>query len=146
MKHNQHRSSRRPRSSRSGFTLVEIIVVIIIIGVLAAIIGPRLIGRVGQAKGSAAKANAAAIANAVKMYYADYGSFPPNGDLSVLAVKPANGGNGPYVENAEQLKDPWGRPFILIIPGHKNVDFDVVSYGLDGKPGGTGEDADIVVP
>ena len=144
MKHNQHRSSRRPRNSRSGFTLVEIIVVIIIIGVLAAIIGPRLIGRVGQARGSAAKATAASLANSVKMYYADYGSFPP--DLNALAVKSTTGGFGPYVENADQLKDPWGRPFLLIVPGKKNVDFDIVSYGLDGKPGGTGEDADIVVP
>lgn len=138
MTHNQRRRHRR------GFTLIEAIVVIVIIGVLAALIGPRLIGRVGSAKTSTAKSNAAAIASALKLYHADYGAFPDS--LQALAVKPSSGGNGPYVENAEQLKDPWGRNYVLKIPGEKNADFDIISYGGDGKPGGDGENEDIIKP
>lgn len=131
--------------ARTGFTLVEMIVVIVIIAILATLIGPRLFGRIGQSKAAAAASNANAIASAVKLYAADYGSLPPN--IDALAVKSTDGkGFGPYVENADQLKDPWGNKFILRVPPQKNADFDIVSYGADAKPGGEGDNADIIKP
>lgn len=135
------------RRDPRGFTLIEAIVVIVIIGILATIIAPRLIGRVGQAKRSAAESNATAIANALKLYQADYGALPESGNLSALAARPTSADHkGPYLDNADMLKDPWGKPFILIVPGEKNFDFDVVSYGADGKAGGTGDDEDVRKP
>lgn len=131
------------RRARRGFTLIEAIVVIVIIGVLAALIGPRLFGRVGSAKQAAANNNAAAIASAVKLYTHDSGSLPES--LNALVIKSDLPGS-PYLENADQLKDPWGRLFKLVVPPQKNADFDIVSYGGDGQPGGEGENADVIKP
>jgi general secretion pathway protein G len=131
--------------SRTGFTLVEMIVVIVIIAILATLIGPRLFGRIGQSKAAAAASNAKAIASAVKLYAADYGSLPPS--IDALAVKSTDAkGFGPYVDNADQLKDPWGQKFILRIPPQKNADFDIVTYGADKTAGGDGDNADIIMP
>jgi len=142
---------RRSHRARSGFTLIEAIVVIIIIGILATVIAPRLIGRVGMAKHSTAVSNAATISNAVKLFMNDSSSKRLDGSsLDFLLKKPgdidAAGWHGPYIDNADMLKDPWGKNFIIVAPGEKNPDFDIVSYGADGKPGGKGEDEDIRKP
>jgi general secretion pathway protein G len=135
------------RRAARAFTLIEMIVVVIIIGVLAAAIGPALFKRVGGAKQGVAANNAASIAAALNMYQADNGSLPESGNLSVLCARPSSpDSKGPWLDNCDMLKDPWGRNFVVIIPGQKNANFDVVSYGADGKPGGTGEDADIIKP
>jgi general secretion pathway protein G len=144
-----NRSPVRRPGHRSGFTLVEIIVVIIILGVLATLIAPRLIGRVGQAKTSTASANAATLSSAMQTLIADLGKIPEGATIDILFEKPSEGGDawkGPYVQNPDQLKDPWGRKFILLVPGRKNVDFDIVSYGADGKPGGSNDDVDVTKP
>lgn len=141
MNRQSHTTDRR--LAQRGFTLIEAIVVIVIIGVLAALIGPRLFGRVDSAKIAAANSNAAAIASAVKLYAHDAGSLPES--LNALVVKSDLPGS-PYLENADQLKDPWGNPFKLIVPPQRNADFDVVCYGGDGQPGGEGVNADIVKP
>lgn len=143
-----------PRQSvhhiRHAFTLVEIIVVIVIIGVLATIIAPRLIGRVGQAKHSTAIANAASLATAVKTFMIDTGKKPDGSSLEFLLKPPGEidqaTWHGPYVDNSDAFKDPWGKTFMIVVPGERNPDFDILSYGADGKPGGSGEDQDIRKP
>ena len=134
---------------RAAFTIIEVIVIVVILGVLAAVIAPRLFQRIGGARQGAAAANAATIATQLKIMAADMGRIPESGaTVAVLMENPGEGSGwkGPYLDNADQLKDPWGNMFVLVIPGQKNADFDVVSYGKDGQPGGEGEDEDIIKP
>lgn len=140
------RNSQNSRRS-AAFTLIEMIVVVIIIAVLATAIGPSLFKKVGQSKISVASNNAAAIATAVNLYQADEGALPDPGNLSILCARPSSpSAKGPWLDNCDMLKDPWGHNFVLVVPGQKNVNFDIVSYGADGKVGGEGEDADIKKP
>jgi general secretion pathway protein G len=139
---------RRRESSRRGFTIIEVIVIVVILGVIAAVIAPRLISRVGQSKQAVAQSSAASLATAMKSFQIDCGMPESGSAISVLWERPANIAEGrwlgPYVDNIDALKDPWGNEFILVIPGQFNVDFDIVSYGADGQPGGDGENADVV--
>lgn len=143
--------NRNTLRRRRAFTLVEIIVVIVILGVLATLIAPRIFGRIGQAKTATAESNAAVLAGATKLLLADCGGRLPDG-ITIMALWEKPGGleegqwKGPYVDSADQLKDPWGNLFVLVVPGKKNVDFDIVSYGADKNPGGTGDDADVTKP
>jgi general secretion pathway protein G len=136
------------KSRRRGFTMIEAIVVIVIIGVIAAMIAPRLIGRIGQSKQAVAKSNAEALSMAMRNYIIDMGAPPESGgSLDVLWKKPSSDEGkwrGPYVDNEDALKDPWDHPYILVIPGQYNADFDIVSYGADGQPGGEADNADII--
>lgn len=135
------------KSGRRGFTIMEVIVVVVILGVLAAVVAPRLISRVGESKAAVARTNAEAVAAAMKQYMLDCGAPESGASLDVLMEKPSNveegKWKGPYLDNRDALKDPWGREYLLVIPGEHNVDFDIVSYGADGNPGGEGEAADI---
>ncbi len=135
---------------RRGFTIIEVIVVVVILGVLAAVIGPRLLGRVGQSRQTVARSNGAALATAMGLYKIDCGPPEPGATLTVLWERPSNVAEskwqGPYVDSVKALLDPWDNPFHLVVPGQENVDFDIVSYGSDGQPGGEGEAADIVTP
>jgi general secretion pathway protein G len=136
------------RNTRQAFTIIEVIVIVVILGVIAAVIAPRLFSRIGQSKQAVAASNAANLASALRTYMIDNGGKIAQGTaIDVLAERPTSeGGHGPYVDSADALLDPWGNKFILKVPGDKNFDFDVVSYGADGQPGGTGDDADVVKP
>ncbi len=140
---------RSKRVSRA-FTIVEVIVIIVIIGVIAAAVAPRLLSRIGQSKQSMAKVNASSLANALRTYMADCGTPESGATLDILLSRPSNvaedAWKGPYVESAEALLDPWGTPYELVIPGRKNASFDIVSYGADKAPGGSDENADVVMP
>jgi general secretion pathway protein G len=119
-----------------------------IIAVLATLIAPRLLERVGTAKQTAAKAQAATIAKTVNLYVLDNGLSAPNDDfdLEVLLLTPDDGGGpqGPYLERAADLIDPWGNPFeILFPPGTVNHSFDIISWGEGGEQGGEGPSKDI---
>ncbi len=145
------RLPRRPLRTGSAFTLVEVIVVIVIIAVLAGLVVPRLVGRIGTAKQGAAASSAATLANQVKVLMVDAGgSLPPDITIRALFEKPgdldAAKWKGPYVDSIDKLNDPWGKPYVLVVPGQKNVDFDLVSYGADFKAGGEGENADVIMP
>lgn len=141
---------RAGSSARRGFTLIEVIVIVVILGVLAAVIAPRFLSRIGQSKKAVAESNAASLAQAMRLFIADHGTPEEGSTIDILWEKPPAIEEAkwePFVENAEKLLDPWGNKFILKVPGEKNTfDFDIVSHGADGKPGGEGENADIIKP
>ena len=127
-----------------GFTLLELLVVIVIIGLLAGYVAPRYFSQVGKSEVQVAKAQLDAIETALDQYRLDTRHLPSTEQgLSVLVARPANepNWNGPYLKKVAPA-DPWGRPYVYRVPGQKG-DFDLFSYGRDGKPGGSGEDADI---
>jgi general secretion pathway protein G len=131
------------RTSR-GFTLLELLVVVAIIGLLAGYVAPRYFGQVGKSEVNAAKAQMDALEKALDAYRLDTGRYP-NAEMGLIALvtKPQNEPkwNGPYLRKAVP-NDPWGKPYIYKIPGERG-EYDLVSYGKDGQPGGTGEDADL---
>ena len=130
-----------------GFTLLELLVVIVIIGLLASYVGPRYFGQLGKSETVTAKAQMQALSRALDNFRLDVGHYPgAEQGLNALMVRPGNEPkwNGPYLQNDVPL-DPWGKPYLYRTPGAK-YEFEIVSYGKDGIAGGTGENADIVVP
>ena len=130
--------------SACGFTLLELLVVVAIIGLLAAYVGPKYFSQVGKSEQVLAKAQIESFHRALASYRLDVGSFPSNEEgLNALLVKPAAATrwNGPYLSKAVPL-DPWGRPYVYRVPGAK-TDYDLLSYGKDGQPGGSGDAADV---
>lgn len=140
---------KRQKPRRRAFTIIEVIVIVVILGIIATVIAPRLMGRIGQSKAAVAASSAATLASGVRGYMIDHGKPEAGATIDILWERPSNVAADqwePYVESADALIDPWGNPFVLRLPGEKNFDFDVVSYGSDGQPGGTGEAADIIKP
>ena len=131
------------RSRVKGFTLLELLVVVII-GLLAGFVAPRYFSQVGKSEVATAKAQIDALEKALDQYRLDIGRYPSNElGLKALVEKPASEPkwNGPYLKKAVPL-DPWGKAYLYKVPGEK-WEFDLVSLGRDGQPGGTGEDSDI---
>ena len=134
---------RNMRRSR-GFTLVELLVVMVIVGLLAALVGPRLFPKLGKGKQSAAKAQIELLGQALDQMRLDAGRYPTTQEgLSALAAKPAGGENweGPYLTK-NLPNDPWGKPYVYQCPG-AHGEYDLYSYGRDGMQGGEGEDKDV---
>ena len=139
----QQRGARLQR----GFTLVEIMVVVVIIGVLGALVVPKLMGRTGEARITAAKTDISSLMQALKLYKLDNQRYPTTEQgLKALIEKPGSGPSasgwktGGYLDKLPN--DPWGNPYQLLSPGVKG-EVDLFSYGADGQPGGAGDDADI---
>lgn len=127
-----------------GFTLLELLVVMVIIGLLAAYVGPRYFAQIGKSEQGAAKAQIEAFAKALDTYRLDTGSYPSaDKGLNALMVKPADEPKwqGPYLQKSVPL-DPWGKPYVYRPPS-AGSDFDLLSYGKDGQPGGDAENADV---
>jgi len=119
-----------------GFTLLELLVVIVIIGLLAGYVAPRYFSQVGKSETQVARAQIDALEKALDQYRLDNRRYP-NAEEGLVAIQP-------YLKKALPA-DPWGRAYVYRVPGQRG-EFDVFSYGRDGKAGGTGEDADIGVP
>lgn len=134
----------RRKQVSSGFTLLELLVVIVIIGLLAAYVGPKYFSQLGKSEVTVAKAQIEAFEKALDTFRLDVGRYPSTEEgLNSLLAKPAtaNRWSGPYLKKQVPL-DPWGRPYVYRSPGSKG-DFDILSYGKDGQPGGTEDNADI---
>ncbi len=131
-------------SRQSGFTLLELLVVMVIIGLLAAYVAPKYFAQIGKSETKTAAAQVDALGKALDQYRLDVGHYPTTEQgLAALNAKPANEvkWDGPYLKKKVPL-DPWGKPYVYRQPG-EHGDYDLLSYGRDGQPGGTGEDADI---
>ena len=133
-----------PAGGIRGFTLLELLVVIVIIGLLAGYVAPRYFSQVGKSEVQVAKAQIDSLEKALDLYRLDNRRYPTSEQgLKALVEKPVNESSwkGPYLKKIIP-SDPWGNAYVYRQPGAKG-EFDLVSYGRDGKPGGTGEDADI---
>ena len=135
------------RVRQSGFTLIEIMIVVVILGILAALIVPKVMGRPDEARIIAAKQDIAALGQALKLYRLDNIHYPSTDQgLQALIVKPtsapipSNWKSGGYLDRLP--KDPWGHEYQYLNPG-AHSEIDVFSLGADGAPGGEGNDADI---
>ena len=128
-----------------GFTLIEVMVVIVILGVLAALVVPRVMNRPDEARAVAARQDVAAVMQALKLYRLDNQRYPSTEQgLQALVSRPTS---GPAATNWKAYldklpTDPWGKPYQYLNPGVKG-EIDVFSLGADGQPGGSGVDADI---
>jgi general secretion pathway protein G len=138
---------RKPRSSTAvrGFTLIEILVVVVILGILAAIVVPRVMEHPGEARQVRAKQDIQAIMTALNTYKLDNYTYPTTEQgLDALVHKPSGTPEAPnwhgYLDKIP--KDPWDKPYLYLRPG-AHGDVDVFTYGRDGKPGGDGEDGDV---
>ncbi len=132
-----------------GFTLIELMVVIIILGILAMWVAPKIMSRPGEAKQVKARLDIQNLETALKLYKLDNGSYPgtEQGLLALVEVPetgaiPKKWKKGGYLEKGRVPKDPWGNDFIYLSPGLQG-DFDIISYGADGVPGGEDENKDI---
>ncbi|MFH1493476.1 MAG: type II secretion system major pseudopilin GspG [Pseudomonadota bacterium] len=136
---------RHPPQAGQGFTLLELLVVMVIIGLLAGYVGPKYFSQVGKSEIKVARAQIDAFDKALEQYRLDTRHFPTmEQGLESLIARPASEAkwDGPYLKKAVPL-DPWGNPYVFKMPG-EHGEYDLLSYGRDGQPGGTGEAADIV--
>lgn len=130
--------------NQKGFTLLELLVVIVIIGLLASYVGPRYFSQIGKSEVATARAQIEAFSKALDHYRIDIGQYPSTEQgLAALVSRPGSEPkwNGPYLQKAAPA-DPWGKQYIYRSPGESG-DYDLLTYGKDGTPGGTGEAADI---
>jgi len=137
------------RKTDNGFTLIELMVVIVILGILAGLIVPRIMGRPEEARRMKARVQMESIETALKLYKLDNGLYPTTEQgLQALVEAPTVGSlpkkwrEGGYLEKGKIPKDPWGNEYIYLSPG-LHGEFDIMSYGADGQPGGEGIGADV---
>ncbi len=123
-----------------GFTLIELLVVLAILAMLAGLVGPKVMDALGSSKSKAAKVQIEDLSAALDMYRLDLGNYPK--ELSALVESSGSNWNGPYLKKRKLPKDPWGNDYVYRFPG-EHGDFDIVSYGADGQPGGEGDNRDI---
>jgi general secretion pathway protein G len=139
-------SENKKRSAQSGVTLIELMVVVTIIALFVALVGPSLFKNVDKSKVTAAKSQIESFMTALGTYKLDVGVYPSTEQgLQALRVKPGDvaNWNGPYLPK-EIPQDPWQHPYVYKYPGEHGDEPDIISYGLDGQPGGEALNADIV--
>lgn len=137
-------SASSSRRVHAGFTLLELLVVLVILGLLASLVAPRLLGNVSKSEVKVARAQISALETALESYRLDVGRYPTT-EQGLAALEKVPGEEpkwaGPYLKKSLP-RDPWGNPYVYRSPGER-TDFDLLSLGRDGRPGGTAEDADI---
>ena len=139
------RPAARRIARADGFTLIELLVVLVIIGLLATLVAPNFIGQSEKAKPKAARVQMENMRNALDMYQLDVGRYPTTEvGLTALRQRPSSATrwSGPYLRD-ELPMDPWGHPYIYRNPGESGGNYDLGSYGADGRAGGDGNNADV---
>lgn len=132
----------------AGFTLLELLVVLLILGMLAGLVGPRVIDALGSSKSKTAKLQIQQFGQSLELFKLEVGRYPNTQEsLQALVQAPSGlttGWNGPYIKSAKSVpKDPWGYEYRYVSPGQHNKDFDISSLGADNREGGDGENKDV---
>jgi general secretion pathway protein G len=133
------------RGGELGLTLVEMLVVITIIGLIMALVGPRVLNYLGESKVKAARIQIESFSSALDLFYLDNGRYPSSSEgLPALVQRPANSAswNGPYLKTGSVPTDPWGRPYVYRSPGN-HAPYEIASYGPSGELSGAGGEAEI---
>ena len=136
-----------PRARVAGFTLIEIMVVVVILGILAALVLPNVMGRIGQAQTTKVNADIQGYETALSLFKLDNFRYPTTDQgLEALVKQPAdpsirNWKDGGYIRSLK--KDPWGFDYQYVFPGTHGTEYDIFTLGADGQPGGEGENADV---
>lgn len=139
------RRRRSRRRSEAGYTLVELLVVITIIGLIVALVGPRVLNYLGESKVKTARIQIQGFSSALDLFYLDTGRYPMTSEgLGALVQRTAGAANwnGPYLKGGTVPADPWGKPYAYRSPSDHGP-YDIISLGSDGQEGGTGTAADI---
>lgn len=134
-----------PPRAIGGFTLLELVMVLVIIGVILAMVGPRVFSNVGRANSEVAKAKIGLIGGQLELYKLDVGRYPTTQEgLGALLAAPSGAANwnGPYIRDPKEIKDPWTRDFLYRSPAEKGG-YDIISLGADGREGGEGDNKDV---
>jgi general secretion pathway protein G len=137
--------STSSRDRRAGFTLVELLVVLVILGLLVGFAAPQVFKFLGKAKTDAASVQISRLGAGLDLYRLEMGSYPSTDDgLEALIARPSDADrwNGPYIDKAAALLDPWRNPYQYRHPGEQ-AEYDLYSLGADGQEGGDGENADL---
>jgi len=141
----RRRGHRARRSAEAGFTLVEMLVVITIIGLIMALVAPRVLNYLSESKAKAAKIQIESFGSALDLFFLDSGRYPSSSEgLGALVQRPGNSPtwNGPYLKGGLVPSDPWGNAYVYRSPGEHGA-YDIVSFGSDGQEGGTGTAGDV---
>lgn len=139
-----YRTARRQCRGEGGFTLVEMLVVITIIGMIMALVGPRVLNYLGESKTKAARIQLESFTSALDLYYLDLGRYPSSNEGLGALIQSTNtpGWNGPYLRGGVLPNDPWGHPYLYRSPGDR-APYTIVSLGSDGQEGGSGTATDL---
>jgi general secretion pathway protein G len=137
--------ARRHRGRRAGFTLIELLVVLVILGLLAGLVGPRVVGYLGSARSDTSRTQIEQLSSALELYFLDVGRYPPTeAGLDALVKRPSGveRWNGPYLNKPDVPLDPWGRPYLYRFVADSQR-FQIYTLGADNAEGGDGENRDI---
>jgi general secretion pathway protein G len=140
------RAQRLQRAADPGFTLIELLVVLTIIGLIVGLVGPRVLGYLAESRTKTAKLQIESFSASLDLFYLDTGRYPTTSEgLAALAERPADVTvwNGPYLKGGRVPLDPWGNPYQYRSPVDHMPPYEILSFGSDGREGGTGNAADI---